>query len=172
MAAEVGPSSLPAAESTTVVKHSSIQGYFADRLENSGYYFAGGLAGAVSRTATAPFDRLKVYLIAQTRAAPKDVLRAAVNQPTVSAAKAVHPFKQAVTELWKAGGIRSFFAGMLGIMESLVYRTPLMSIGNGLNVFKVLPESAIKFGSFEVCHSGEISSTCRSLRFYRPQNRP
>src|ERR1700709_1327999 len=31
-----------------------------------GYFAAGGLAGVISRTATAPLDRLKVYLIAHT----------------------------------------------------------------------------------------------------------
>lgn len=42
-----------------------------------------------------------------------------------------HPLVDAAKELWKAGGIRSLFAG------------------NGLNVIKVMPESAIKFGAYE-----------------------
>ncbi|TGZ77404.1 mitochondrial carrier [Ascodesmis nigricans] len=101
-------------------------------LQGLGYFLAGGLAGAISRTATAPFDRLKVYLIAQTKSLPKDVAAAAAQaQPVVAAQRVVGPFKHAVSELWRAGGVRSFFAG------------------NGLNVIKVLPESAIKFGSFE-----------------------
>lgn len=73
---------------------------------------AGGLAGAVSRTATAPFDRLKVYLIAQTKSLPKDVVAAAAHgRPVVAAQRAMGPFKQAVSDLWRAGGMRSFFAG-------------------------------------------------------------
>ncbi|RMZ68878.1 calcium dependent mitochondrial carrier [Pyrenophora seminiperda CCB06] len=35
-------------------------------VPNPGYFVAGGVAGIVSRTSTAPLDRLKVYLIAQT----------------------------------------------------------------------------------------------------------
>src|SRR5579859_6006658 len=37
-----------------------------DTMKGLGYFIAGGTAGAVSRTATAPFDRLKTYLIANT----------------------------------------------------------------------------------------------------------
>lgn len=100
-----------------------------------GYFLAGGLAGALSRTATAPFDRLKVYLIAQTqtRNMPRNAAEAVVKGEVVKAAKkAAGPIRKAVLALWRAGGVRSFFAG------------------NGLNIAKVLPESAIRFGSFEV----------------------
>ncbi|EFE33964.1 uncharacterized protein ARB_07428 [Trichophyton benhamiae CBS 112371] len=99
-----------------------------------GYFLAGGMAGVVSRTATAPFDRLKVYLIAQT--STNSAKSAAINAVKAGApVKAVGwlswPIVEATKELWRAGGIRSLFAG------------------NGLNVVKVMPESAIKFGAYE-----------------------
>ncbi|KAI9757947.1 MAG: hypothetical protein M1815_005581 [Lichina confinis] len=96
-----------------------------------GYFVAGGMAGFVSRTATAPLDRLKVYLIAQTgvtRAAADAVKQGA---PLEATKKATRPLVEASKALWRAGGIRSLFAG------------------NGLNVVKIMPESAIKFGSYE-----------------------
>jgi solute carrier family 25 phosphate transporter 23/24/25/41 len=78
---------------------------------HAGYFLAGGMAGVVSRTATAPLDRLKVYLIAQTdvRAAAEKVVKSRsffealtwMGKPLVDATK----------ELWRAGGIRSLFAG-------------------------------------------------------------
>ncbi|KAF3936181.1 Mitoferrin [Dactylella cylindrospora] len=104
-----------------------------DLYEGLGFFIAGGAAGAVSRTATAPFDRLKVYLIAQTSTPDvKEAAKAALKGEVAELAKSsARPMRDAIVALWKAGGIRSFFAG------------------NGLNVVKVLPESAIKFGSFE-----------------------
>ncbi|KAG9131217.1 hypothetical protein Leryth_006059 [Lithospermum erythrorhizon] len=77
----------------------------------SKYLIAGGVAGAASRTATAPLDRLKVVLQVQTTHA------------------AIVP---AVQKIWSEGRIRAFFRG------------------NGLNVIKVAPESAIKFYSYEM----------------------
>ncbi|KAH6679551.1 mitochondrial carrier domain-containing protein [Halenospora varia] len=100
-------------------------------LPDPGYFAAGGIAGAISRTATAPLDRLKVYLIANTGPA-KDSIDAVKKGDAVAAAKTVgRPLVNATRELWRAGGMRSLFAG------------------NGLNVVKVMPESAIKFGSYE-----------------------
>ncbi|EHK97704.1 putative calcium-binding mitochondrial carrier SAL1-1 [Glarea lozoyensis 74030] len=100
-------------------------------LPDPGYFAAGGIAGAISRTSTAPLDRLKVYLIANTGPA-KDSLDAVKKGDAASVAKTVgRPLVEATKELWRAGGIRSLFAG------------------NGLNVVKVMPESAIKFGSYE-----------------------
>ncbi|KAJ5952646.1 uncharacterized protein N7479_011059 [Penicillium vulpinum] len=108
--------------------------YYGRKLtENTpqlGYFLAGGIAGAVSRTATAPLDRLKVYLIAQTGV--KATVQAAKDgAPLVAAGNASKTLLDALKVLWRAGGIRSLFAG------------------NGLNVVKVMPESAIKFGAYE-----------------------
>uniref|UniRef100_A0A1D1Y6Z4 Calcium-binding mitochondrial carrier protein SCaMC-1 n=1 Tax=Anthurium amnicola TaxID=1678845 RepID=A0A1D1Y6Z4_9ARAE len=75
------------------------------------YLTAGGVAGATSRTATAPLDRLKVALQVQTTKAH------------------IIP---AIKDIWKEGGLLGFFRG------------------NGLNVMKVAPESAIKFYTFEM----------------------
>ncbi|CAL9751703.1 unnamed protein product [Musa acuminata subsp. burmannicoides] len=77
----------------------------------SKYLIAGGVAGAASRTATAPLDRLKVALQVQTTRAR---------------------ILPAIKDIWREGGFLSFFRG------------------NGLNVIKVTPESAIKFYTFEI----------------------
>lgn len=71
---------------------------------------AGGIAGAVSRTCTAPLDRLKVFL-------------------------QVQPSKQKISECFnymlKEGGITGLWRG------------------NGINVLKIAPESALKFAAYE-----------------------
>ncbi|KAJ5558894.1 hypothetical protein N7461_002866 [Penicillium sp. DV-2018c] len=109
--------------------------YYGRKLtENTpqlGYFLAGGIAGAVSRTATAPLDRLKVYLIAQTGVKNATIRAAKDGAPLAAASNASRTLLEALKELWRAGGIRSLFAG------------------NGLNVVKVMPESAIKFGAYE-----------------------
>ncbi|KAI9304635.1 mitochondrial carrier domain-containing protein [Cunninghamella echinulata] len=87
------------------------------------YLAAGGIAGAVSRTCTAPFDRLKVYLITQTAYKP--------TKSTVPNANASLSILSAVRNIYSQGGLRAFF------------------VGNGLNVFKIVPESSIKFYVFE-----------------------
>ncbi|CAL1537811.1 unnamed protein product [Lymnaea stagnalis] len=74
---------------------------------------AGGAAGAVSRTATAPLDRLKVLL--QVHGSSK-------NNLTIKSG-----FKQMLEE----GGVKSLWRG------------------NGINVIKIAPESAIKFMAYE-----------------------
>ncbi|OWP02015.1 calcium dependent mitochondrial carrier protein [Marssonina coronariae] len=102
-----------------------------DILPDPGYFAAGAVAGVVSRTTTAPLDRLKVYLIANIGPA-RNSIDAVKKGDAVGVAKTVgRPLIDAIKELWKAGGMRSLFAG------------------NGLNVIKVMPESAIKFGSYE-----------------------
>lgn len=130
-------------------------------LNGFGYFLAGGLAGVVSRTCTAPFDRIKVFLIARTDLSStvlhsrtlieKQVAQGMSTKVIEEARKKIHvpdsisnkvtepshkktirsPIIQAARTIWKQGGIRAFY------------------VGNGLNVLKVFPESAIKFGSFE-----------------------
>lgn len=74
---------------------------------------SGGAAGAVSRTVTAPLDRLKVIL--QVIGSKK---------PNISI---VSGFQH----MYREGGVRSFWRG------------------NGINVVKIAPESAIKFVAYE-----------------------
>jgi solute carrier family 25 (mitochondrial phosphate transporter), member 23/24/25/41 len=82
-----------------------------DFVPDVGYFIAGGLSGITSRTATAPLDRLKVYLIAQTGVA-QDALSAAKSGAAVQATKqGMRTLVNACQELWAAGGIRSLFAG-------------------------------------------------------------
>ncbi|KAK9369502.1 mitochondrial carrier domain-containing protein [Lipomyces kononenkoae] len=108
-----------------------------DTLAGIGYFISGGIAGAVSRTATAPFDRLKVYLIAQTGNVVPDAVKnsaaaaVAAEFKAGSVVRARSPLLDAIKTIWRHGGIMNFF------------------VGNGLNVVKIFPESAIKFGSFE-----------------------
>jgi solute carrier family 25 phosphate transporter 23/24/25/41 len=117
---------VPATAAIAKVKKSLL----TEILPDPGYFAAGAAAGAVSRTTTAPLDRLKVYLIAHTE--PKRSLAAIKDgDPALAVRRIGQPLIEASKELWKAGGMRSLFAG------------------NGLNVLKVMPESAIKFGSYE-----------------------
>ena len=71
---------------------------------------AGGVAGAFSRTATAPLDRVKVLYQAGGAAGVK---------PT--------GLVSMMRQIWAEGGIKPFYRG------------------NGTNVLKIAPESAIKF---------------------------
>ncbi|KAF8051877.1 hypothetical protein N665_1658s0013 [Sinapis alba] len=98
--------------------------------QRSKLLLAGGLAGAVSRTATAPLDRLKVAL--QVERSKAGVV------PTVK-------------KIWREDKLLGFFRG------------------NGLNVTKVAPESAIKFAAYEMLKpiigggDGEIGTKGRLL---------
>ncbi|KIW06714.1 hypothetical protein, variant [Verruconis gallopava] len=102
-----------------------------DLVQGLGYFVAGGISGIVSRTTTAPLDRLKVYLIAQTKNAEQTLNAAKSGAPLAALRGAWRTSANAMKDLWAAGGMRSLFAG------------------NGINIVKVMPESAIKFGTFE-----------------------
>lgn len=81
-------------------------------LPEPGYFVAGALAGGISRTATAPLDRLKVYLLVNTKAktdAAIDVVKK--GKGLASFRQAGKPITEAVRDLYRAGGFRTFFAG-------------------------------------------------------------
>ncbi|KAI3623594.1 hypothetical protein CBS14141_003855 [Malassezia furfur] len=84
------------------------------------FLLAGGIAGAVSRTATAPLDRLKVYLMTSQE-----------TQGPRSARIGFGELTRAFGAIYRDGGLRGFW------------------LGNGLNCVKIFPESAIKFFSYE-----------------------
>lgn len=105
-----------ATQAQTPPVHHALYHQIKERLTDSlpfiGYFAAGGLAGITSRTATAPLDRLKVYLIAQTGGTPEAIKAAkkgAVLQATKHGASSMW---KACKEIWADGGIRSLFAGM------------------------------------------------------------
>jgi solute carrier family 25 phosphate transporter 23/24/25/41 len=110
-----------------------------DILNSVGYFLAGGLSGVVSRTCTAPLDRIKVFLIARTDLSStllknKNELRHHIEEIThkkIPPQKIESPLVRSIKTIYKQGGIKAFY------------------VGNGLNVIKVFPESAMKFGSFE-----------------------
>ncbi|KOS12949.1 mitochondrial carrier [Malassezia pachydermatis] len=91
------------------------------------FLLAGGLAGAVSRTATAPFDRLKIFLMT-SRAS---LSPAAMGQGATTTKSGFGALAQGMITIYQEGGLRGFW------------------LGNGLNCMKIIPESAIKFFTYE-----------------------
>ena len=85
-----------------------------DFAPHPGYFLAGAIAGGVSRTATAPLDRLKVYLLVNTNSGAETALSALKQgRPIVALKNAAKPFGDAVRDLFRSGGLRGFFAGKL-----------------------------------------------------------
>jgi solute carrier family 25 phosphate transporter 23/24/25/41 len=79
----------------------------------------------VSRTCTAPFDRVKIFLITR----PPEMGGTALGpKPSMSGLKAIGG---AVARIYAEGGVLAFWTG------------------NGLSVMKIFPESAIKFMAYE-----------------------
>eukprot|EP01029_Cantina_marsupialis_P029740 TRINITY_DN782108_c0_g1_i1.p1 TRINITY_DN782108_c0_g1~~TRINITY_DN782108_c0_g1_i1.p1 ORF type:complete len:345 (-),score=69.82 TRINITY_DN782108_c0_g1_i1:172-1206(-) len=81
---------------------------------------AGGVAGAVSRTCTAPMDRLKVLLQAQGR-----------KHPYSARTQSIIGMADGVKYIYKEGGWKGFFRG------------------NGTNCIKIVPETAVRWLAFE-----------------------
>lgn len=108
-------------------------GYISEELyEKGGYFVAGGLASITSRTVTAPIDRLKIYLISETYSKRPTWQYIKEGQLIRAAITAGDGLASASRSIWDAGGVRSLWAG------------------NGINIVKMLPEGAIKFGMYEV----------------------
>lgn len=84
-----------------------------DFIPDPGYFLAGAIAGGVSRTATAPLDRLKVYLLVNTSGQPAvEASDAAKKGRVASAVKhAARPFRDAIRDIFRSGGLPGFFAG-------------------------------------------------------------
>ncbi|KAG8745761.1 hypothetical protein FRC10_007022 [Ceratobasidium sp. 414] len=102
------------------------------------FLLAGGVAGAVSRTATAPFDRLKVFLITR--------------QPVVGGVKQQTSVPGAASATGRIAGATAGSARALGRAMAHLYAEGGLAafwVGNGLNIVKIFPESAIKFLSYE-----------------------
>ncbi|GAA5940787.1 hypothetical protein JCM1841_004718 [Sporobolomyces salmonicolor] len=95
------------------------------------FLLAGGMAGAVSRTATAPFDRLKVYLITSPAEPIKPTTTSSVSKSGKAPRRNAGSLAAAMRAVYSQGGIKAFWTG------------------NMLNVIKIFPESAIKFLSYE-----------------------
>lgn len=135
------PVQVSAREATPFVDHSSTH----DEVEDDGdgfmeeeehpegfqlpvaakFLLAGGIAGAVSRTCTAPFDRLKIFLITR----PPDL--GGLSLSPKAPVRGVRAIATAVARIYAEGGVLAFWTG------------------NGLSVIKILPESAIKFFTYE-----------------------
>ncbi|KAI9483293.1 MAG: mitochondrial carrier domain-containing protein [Benjaminiella poitrasii] len=103
------------ADAEAVIPHTDEAARYAYK-----YLTAGAIAGCVSRTCTAPLDRLKIHLITNTN-----------YHQTKAACRKTSSIMDAIKTIYKNGGFRGLY------------------VGNGLNVIKIIPESAIKFYVFE-----------------------
>jgi solute carrier family 25 (mitochondrial phosphate transporter), member 23/24/25/41 len=95
----------------TQQKDQEVKPLLISLLPSPGYFAAGGLAGIISRTTTAPLDRLKVYLIAQVDSVPNPLHAVKSGAPLQAVRGAYMTSANAMKELWAAGGMRSLFAG-------------------------------------------------------------
>ncbi|XP_077426481.1 mitochondrial adenyl nucleotide antiporter SLC25A24 isoform X2 [Vanacampus margaritifer] len=108
---------------------------FSEEEKKSGYVWrqlmAGALAGCVSRSGTAPLDRLKVFR--------------QVHGSSLFSGNVLGGFQY----MLKEGGVQSFWRG------------------NGINVLKIAPETAIKFTAYEkIKHIMYGKKDTKTLRVY------
>jgi len=97
-----------------------------DHHEAWRFLLAGGVAGAVSRSVTAPFDRLKIYLITTDTPHVNPNAVGGLGNPTRVWSKAISNLWGAMGKIYvDGGGVRAFW------------------VGNGLNVIKIFPVSCL-----------------------------
>jgi solute carrier family 25 phosphate transporter 23/24/25/41 len=92
------------------------------KLITAKYLIAGGIAGALSRSITAPIDRLRVLLQISSQSL----------KPTVPGWNSWTYTKYLIRSVYREDGILGFWKG------------------NGVNVLKIIPESAVRFYVFEL----------------------
>lgn len=114
---------------------------------------AGAVAGAVSRTGTAPLDRLKVFMqvkkvqetetpangyVCETVGLSHSIFTPQVHSSKVNRIGLIGGFRQMIVE----GGLTSLWRG------------------NGINVLKIAPETAIKFMAYEQVRTCTFKTCC------------
>ncbi|KAI9026176.1 mitochondrial carrier domain-containing protein [Hyaloraphidium curvatum] len=109
------------------------------------YVLCGGLSAAVSRTATAPLDRIRVYFQNETSR-----LHIPGSRGAKGAVAAPQPLFQqlrvAIRDIMREGGIRSFYRGL------------------NLELLKMIPGSAFQFTAFEISKAAIASLEGKSNR--------
>lgn len=126
----------------------SVPDDFSEEEKKSGYAWrqliAGAMAGCVSRTGTAPLERIKVFRqvswVREKRSRPASSRRALLNGecPRLDCERQVH-------------GFREFKGNVLRTLQNMVKEGGVQSLwrGNGMNVVKIAPETAVKFTAYE-----------------------
>ncbi|KAJ3570208.1 hypothetical protein NP233_g4553 [Leucocoprinus birnbaumii] len=158
---------------------------FLERHSSLRFLLAGGIAGAVSRTCTAPFDRLKVFLITR----PPDLGGVPVGGKT-GGVGGVKIIANAVARIYAEGGVLAFWTGNgLNALLPSIYpletlKTQMMSNTGGKRTFGqairhlysmggirayyrgltvglvgVFPYSAIDMSTFEALKIAYVKST-------------
>lgn len=121
---------------------------FSEEEKKSGYVWrqllAGAMAGSVSRTGTAPLDRLKVFR----------QVRPGQDHTVVSGACALVRsccLTQRLHLVWQVHGSSDFKGSVLSSFQAMLKEGGVWSLwrGNGINVLKIAPETAIKFTAYE-----------------------
>lgn len=96
----------------------------AVKEEKFRFFLAGGIAGATSRTLTAPLDRIRIYFQIETATD----FASARKEGFVKAVKhVIRHFRIAIASIYANGGIASFYRG------------------NALNCLRIMPEAGIGF---------------------------
>mmetsp|Transcript_13471 Transcript_13471/g.24381 ORF Transcript_13471/g.24381 Transcript_13471/m.24381 type:complete len:582 (-) Transcript_13471:318-2063(-) len=101
-------------------------------------FIAGGIAGAVSRTCTAPLDRLKLLLQTDSKGKYRGILQGLRTIYEEGKQHRVRTDKANGKTKVSAKGWRGALGGAMAFFR-----------GNGTNVVKIAPETAIKFWAYE-----------------------